>query len=713
MKREHPYPPPSRSPHSGQVMTRGVRDEGDLDAFTRAYIEAMLWSTNDESDEGGGEPLDKNYSASDIDDETMKLIEEDCADFVKRFGPLIESEPEVRGEDRWGRWELAGHDFWLNREGHGAGFWDGDWPVNGDKLSDACKQYGSFDLYVEDGVISYASSPEYYRSHRKHGGTASEARRPRGGWWVHWSNGSENGPFTSKSDAKYYADYWHGQGLETFKIDQVPGHDERMGPKAGETRHATVADFSTLPEIIAHAQQEGATHVFDPSPHGWKSRLTGTVKVYFPRASVSPATSRPSDVGQYEEACLWREHGYWHSPAPSHRTIVDRLPRGAETISNYLGRAGQQAAEAPRGVAARRSRHADSRKGISAKIEGHSLVIEANKEGRQELADAYERGGYPAAEELLAEALHERFVFVDPAWIGAMTDAPILVPQDGVDFPDDADHWIVLPDARVFWFPNYMVEDPWETLRTKGVVRFPEAMEPSTTKETRETRGRAKAEHLAKRFRVGSRVMMNVDAIENYGAKWDGVILQVTHVATSHADHPGFDPGGGSALYDLEVADRYGPLPPYSPLPMSLYDWELEPAGAGAGEMHSHAPAPHMQDEVNEASASSELPEELKSVIATLAHNRQFTPGDMADYQQTRSTLLKYNARALINKMVTMGYLEKTSRGHYFPTKAGWAWIEGGTSSALPRPPHAPARQGPPGAPARPQAPSPTRPDAS
>ena len=120
---------------------------------------------------------------------------------------------------------------------------------------------------------------------------------------------------------------------------------------------------------------------------------------------------------------------------------------------------------------------------IEAKIDGHSLVIKATKEGCEELADAYASGGYPAAENVLHEALHEEFVFVDPAWIGAMTDAPILVPQDGVDFPDDADHWEVLPNARVFWFPNYMVEDPWETLREKGVVRFPEATEPSVAKE--------------------------------------------------------------------------------------------------------------------------------------------------------------------------------------------------------------------------------------
>jgi hypothetical protein len=87
------------------------------------------------------------------------------------------------------------------------------------------------------------------------------------------------------------------------------------------------------------------------------------------------------------------------------------------------------------------------------------------------------------------------------------------------------------------------------------------------------TGGFALEERVTKRFRVGSRVQMVEDAIQNYGEKWNGLILRVTHVATSHADHPGFDPGGGSALYDLEVAATRAPLP------MSLYDWELEPTG--------------------------------------------------------------------------------------------------------------------------------------
>ena len=45
-----------------------------LDVFTRSYVEAALWSTNDNSDDQGGEPLDKNYGPGDIAPETMELM---------------------------------------------------------------------------------------------------------------------------------------------------------------------------------------------------------------------------------------------------------------------------------------------------------------------------------------------------------------------------------------------------------------------------------------------------------------------------------------------------------------------------------------------------------------------------------------------------------------------------------------------------------------
>jgi len=50
---------------------------------------------------------------------------------------------------------MAGHDYWLTRNGHGAGFWDGDWPEPyAAQLDDSAHAYGTVELYVgDDGKI--------------------------------------------------------------------------------------------------------------------------------------------------------------------------------------------------------------------------------------------------------------------------------------------------------------------------------------------------------------------------------------------------------------------------------------------------------------------------------------------------------------------------------------------------------------------------------
>ncbi len=118
-----------------------------LDSFTYHYAICALWSSNDESDpETGGDPLDDNYDLHDISKECLKEMKADCEDFQVNNKELLEQYYMEFSS------EYAGHDFWLTRNGHGAGFWDRDIDV-GDKLSDACKPYGTVDLYVHDGEI--------------------------------------------------------------------------------------------------------------------------------------------------------------------------------------------------------------------------------------------------------------------------------------------------------------------------------------------------------------------------------------------------------------------------------------------------------------------------------------------------------------------------------------------------------------------------------
>ena len=122
-----------------------------LDSFALAYVGAALWSSNDNANEQGGEPFDRNYDAGDIAPETLARMAEDCAAFQADNRDDLDACGITS--------ERAGFCFWLNRNGHGSGFWD---EVSGGhelrpvfmRLSEASKVWGSFDLYLgDDGQI--------------------------------------------------------------------------------------------------------------------------------------------------------------------------------------------------------------------------------------------------------------------------------------------------------------------------------------------------------------------------------------------------------------------------------------------------------------------------------------------------------------------------------------------------------------------------------
>lgn len=124
----------------------------DFKSFVDGYIECALWSSNDRTDDGGGDPLDKNYNADDIDTRTLDKMTADCRDFFVQNAADVRAAIEAYGKDDSPGY--AGHDFWLTRNGHGAGFWDGDLPDElGERLTTAAKAFGECNLYVEDGKI--------------------------------------------------------------------------------------------------------------------------------------------------------------------------------------------------------------------------------------------------------------------------------------------------------------------------------------------------------------------------------------------------------------------------------------------------------------------------------------------------------------------------------------------------------------------------------
>jgi len=111
-----------------------------MDAFLEAYIEAALWSEVDHDTE---KPLDDDYCIHDLEPATLEKMRADCDKFIELAGWMI---PE-------GDAAKAGHDFWLTRQGHGCGFWDGDWPEYGEELTDACKKFRTICLYASGGCV--------------------------------------------------------------------------------------------------------------------------------------------------------------------------------------------------------------------------------------------------------------------------------------------------------------------------------------------------------------------------------------------------------------------------------------------------------------------------------------------------------------------------------------------------------------------------------
>lgn len=61
---------------------------------------------------------------------------------------------------------------------------------------------------------------------------------------------------------------------------------------------------------------------------------------------------------------------------------------------------------------------------------------------------------------------------VQPEWIGALTDAPVLT--DCLEYPDDYNAPPTVT-GTVWWFPNYMLESFAETLIKTGRVLFTKA----------------------------------------------------------------------------------------------------------------------------------------------------------------------------------------------------------------------------------------------
>jgi hypothetical protein len=112
-----------------------------MPSFFTSYVSTALGTSDDDN----GQPLDKNYGPTNIAPETLARMMDDCEAFQRKNRKDLASIDAGQ----------AGHDFWLTRNGHGAGFWDGDYEETvGERLTKSSESFGTFDLYIgDDGQI--------------------------------------------------------------------------------------------------------------------------------------------------------------------------------------------------------------------------------------------------------------------------------------------------------------------------------------------------------------------------------------------------------------------------------------------------------------------------------------------------------------------------------------------------------------------------------
>ena len=117
-----------------------------MQAFYQSFAVTLLWAHTDEQDGH----LDDRYTPAHFTEQTAAGLRAECDRFVQANLVDLTAVSGVKGYS----WELAGHDFALSRNGHGAGYFDRDLGEAGARLQAASEAFGRAEAYVgDDGLI--------------------------------------------------------------------------------------------------------------------------------------------------------------------------------------------------------------------------------------------------------------------------------------------------------------------------------------------------------------------------------------------------------------------------------------------------------------------------------------------------------------------------------------------------------------------------------
>lgn len=120
----------------------------DKELVGQHYLVAALWTDEEEVGEAG---------VDDLSDEAKAHVAAAVSEFVEKAGALIPAYFERRDQAGGHSAEAQmGHDLWLTRNGHGAGFWDRGLGELGDALSEIARGMGEVHLILgDDGKLYF------------------------------------------------------------------------------------------------------------------------------------------------------------------------------------------------------------------------------------------------------------------------------------------------------------------------------------------------------------------------------------------------------------------------------------------------------------------------------------------------------------------------------------------------------------------------------
>lgn len=114
-----------------------------LDSFTTGYLDSAEWLLPEYIDQNDSILLDRDKLRG-WTQKSIRAAKRDCREFQRANAYLLAQYCELSGRTM----ESAGIDFWLSRNGHGAGYFDRGNESVFNELQDRAREYGTCDCEV-------------------------------------------------------------------------------------------------------------------------------------------------------------------------------------------------------------------------------------------------------------------------------------------------------------------------------------------------------------------------------------------------------------------------------------------------------------------------------------------------------------------------------------------------------------------------------------